>query len=39
MPRNKISQREKKLEDFMLKQIEKYVRIHKEHEKDLTYIG
>jgi hypothetical protein len=29
----------KKIEEFARKQIEKYVKIHKEHEKDLRYIG
>jgi len=27
------------LEKFVAKQIEKYIKIHKEHEKDLDYIG
>lgn len=30
---------EKDLEDWALKQFEKYVKLHKEHEKELTYIG
>lgn len=29
----------KDLEKFVLKQIEEYVKIHKKHEKDLSYIG
>jgi len=29
----------KKIERFIEKQMEKYLRIHKEHEKDLSYIG
>jgi hypothetical protein len=29
----------KSLEKFAVKQMEKYVKIHKEHEKDLDYIG
>jgi len=29
----------KRLEKFATEQIEKYVKIHKEHEKDLDYIG
>jgi len=36
--RNRTS-RERQLEDWMFKQIERYVKIHKEHEKDLRYIG
>ncbi len=33
----KLTRRE--LEDFIMKQFEEYVRLHKEHEKDLSYIG
>ncbi len=29
----------KRLEEFVEKQIDKYVRLHKRHEKELTYIG
>lgn len=29
----------KRLEKFATRQIEKYIKIHKEHEKDLDYIG
>lgn len=29
----------KRLEKFVEKQIEKYVKIHKKHEKEITYIG
>lgn len=29
----------KRLEEFVERQIEKYVRLHKKHEKELTYIG
>lgn len=36
--KNRI-ERERKLEDWVLKQFEKYVKIQKEHEKDLSYIG
>lgn len=30
---------EESVEQFMIKQIEEYIRLHKEHEKDLKYIG
>lgn len=30
---------EKELEEFIVQQMETYVRLHKEHEKDLKYIG
>ncbi len=29
----------KKIEDYALKQYEKYIKIQEEHEKDLKYIG
>lgn len=29
----------KKIEEFVHKQMQLYIRIHKEHEKDLRYIG
>ena len=40
-PKKKVrkSKREKNLEDFVQEQLEKYVELHKEHEKDLDYIG
>lgn len=30
---------ERNLEQFILEQVEKYIRLHKEHEKELKYIG
>ncbi len=38
-PNIKRIRRLKKLEDFVEEQIDKYVKIHKKHEKDLRYIG
>ncbi|MEM5801858.1 MAG: hypothetical protein QXQ18_00520 [Candidatus Aenigmatarchaeota archaeon] len=35
----KKNSRLKKIEKFVEKQLEKYIRIHKEHEKELKYIG
>ncbi len=29
----------REIEKFMEEQLEEYIRIHKEHEKDLRYIG
>ncbi len=29
----------KKIEEFVQKQMQRYIRIHKEHEKELRYIG
>ncbi len=30
---------EKKIEKWALKQLEKYIRLHEKHEKELNYIG
>lgn len=35
----KKTRREKTVEDFMEEQLERYMQLHKEHEKDLSYIG
>jgi hypothetical protein len=37
--RTKKSKRLREIEKFVEEQLEKYIRIHKEHEKDLDYIG
>ena len=41
IPRKKIkkSKRTKNLEQFVEKQLEEYIELHKEHGKDLDYIG
>lgn len=39
MSKKNKSQRERELEDWILRQFERYVKIHKEHEKDIRYIG
>ena len=33
------SKKTRNLEDFVEQQLEKYVELHKEHEKELNYIG
>jgi len=30
---------QRQIEKFAMEQIERYIRLHKEHEKDLDYIG
>lgn len=35
----KKSKKAKEIEKFIEEQIEEYIRIHKEHEKNLNYIG
>jgi hypothetical protein len=34
-----LTRQEMRVERFILKQIDEYIRLHKEHEKDLRYIG
>jgi len=34
-----MTRQEMRVERFILKQIDEYIRLHKEHEKDLRYIG
>ncbi len=33
------TRKEIRVERFILEQIDRYIRLHKEHEKDLDYIG
>lgn len=33
------TRKEIRVERFILEQLEEYIRLHKEHEKDLSYIG
>ncbi len=33
------SKRYRKIEEFVMEQLEKYVKLHKKHEKELKYIG
>jgi len=33
------TRREIRIERFIIEQIDEYIRLHKEHEKDLRYIG
>ena len=33
------TRREIRIERFIIEQIDEYIRLHKEHEKDLNYIG
>ena len=37
--KTKKSSKWKKIEEFVHKQMERYIKIHKEHEKELRYIG
>lgn len=37
--KHKKTKKIKKLEKFAVDELEKYLEIHKEHEKDLSYIG
>lgn len=39
MKKNKKQKKLDKLEKFLIKEIEKYIKIHKRNEKDLRYIG
>lgn len=39
MTRNKKTKLEKELEKFVLIQHKKYMKIQKEHEKEISYIG
>jgi hypothetical protein len=32
-------QKKKEIEKFIIDQMERYIKIHKKHEKDLKYIG
>ena len=34
-----MTRREIRVERFILEQMDEYIRLHKEHEKDLRYIG
>jgi hypothetical protein len=36
---NKRIKKIKKIEQFTINELERYLKIHKEHEKDLSYIG
>jgi hypothetical protein len=33
------TRREIRIERFIIEQIDEYIRLHKEHEKDINYIG
>jgi hypothetical protein len=39
MKKSKNQRKLKELEKFVINEIEKYVKLHKKHEKDLRYIG
>lgn len=39
MKKKKRKNSEEKLKKWALKELEKYMRLHKEHEKDLRYIA